>query len=89
MTTLMTGATGFVGRQLIQQLDRPVILSRDAARARKQLAPSEVTAFDWDPSSGPPPAEAFSGVDAVVHLAGESVGSLFAPGRRVGPKPSA
>lgn len=74
MTTLMTGATGFVGRQLIQQLDRPVILSRDAARARKQLAPSEVTAFDWDPNSGAPPAEAFSGVDAVVHLAGESVG---------------
>ena len=74
MTTLMTGATGFVGRQLIQQLDRPVILSRDAARARKQLAPNEVTAFDWDPNSGAPPAEAFSGVDAVVHLAGESVG---------------
>lgn len=76
MKILVTGATGFVGRKLITQLAREghsiVVLSRDALSAKQKLT-IPVTAFSWDPPAGPPPAEAFLGVQAVVHLAGEGI----------------
>ncbi|MCP3696888.1 MAG: TIGR01777 family protein [Planctomycetaceae bacterium] len=71
MKTLVTGATGFVGRRLLEQLDDPVILSRQPDQAEKNLG---IPAFSWNPNSETPPVEAFAGVDAVIHLAGESVG---------------
>ncbi len=70
MRVLVTGATGFVGRRLLAHLDDVVVLSRDPDRARALLAVKG--AVRWDATS-PPPQEAFDGVEAVVHLAGESV----------------
>ena len=76
MRVLITGATGFVGRPLVHALmergDRRVALTRDPERARMAL-PGLVHAHAWDPLAGPPPTEAFEGVDAVVNLMGESV----------------
>jgi uncharacterized protein (TIGR01777 family) len=72
MRALVTGATGFVGRRLLQDLDHPVVLSRDPERARKLLGDS-ADVFDWDPESGPPAASCFQGVDTVFHLAGEPI----------------
>ena len=40
MRSLVTGATGFVGRRLVQRLGRPVVLTRDPERARRVLDPS-------------------------------------------------
>ena len=74
MSTVITGATGFVGSELLKQIDQPVILSRNAERARQKFADTTVKAYDWDSNDEPPPAEAFEGADAVIHLAGESVG---------------
>ena len=71
MKTLVTGATGFVGRRLLEEIDDPVILSRQPDQAEKNLG---IPAFSWNPNSETPPTKAFAGVDAVVHLAGESVG---------------
>ncbi len=71
MKTLITGATGFVGRRLLEQIEDPVILSRQPDQAEKNLG---IPAFSWNPNSETPPVEAFAGVDAVIHLAGESVG---------------
>ena len=76
MRVLITGATGFVGRALVHALmergDQRVALTRDPERARMAL-PGLVHAHAWDPQTGPPPAGAFEGVDAVVNLMGESV----------------
>ncbi len=68
---LVTGATGFVGQHLVRRLDESVVLSRNADSARQGLAVDDV--FPWDPATGEPPAEAFAGVEAVFHLAGEPI----------------
>jgi hypothetical protein len=73
MRALVTGATGFVGKRLLSKLERPVVLSRDAAKAEKSLAEFGVKAFAWNPTEQPAPAEAFDGIDALFHLAGEPV----------------
>ncbi len=71
MKALVTGATGLVGCRLVRELQGATVLGRDPSRARAKLG--EVSAFAWEPQVGLPPPEAFSGVDAVFHLAGEPV----------------
>jgi uncharacterized protein (TIGR01777 family) len=73
MRAIVTGATGFIGQHLLARLDRPIVLSRNARQARQSLERFNVAAFDWDPATGPPPAEVFDGVDAVFHLAGDPI----------------
>jgi uncharacterized protein (TIGR01777 family) len=73
MRALVTGATGFVGPHLLAKLDRPVVLSRDAAKATRQLAQFNVQAYSWEPQTEKPPVAAFDGVDCVFHLAGDPV----------------
>ncbi len=73
MRALITGATGFVGRQLLEKLTSPVILSRDPERARQQIGRDDITCHGWNADEELPPPEALEGVDVVFHLAGESV----------------
>jgi uncharacterized protein (TIGR01777 family) len=73
MKVLVTGASGFVGPRLLRLLDRPVVLSRNPDRSRAAIGMLAGRIVRWDPMQGPPPAEAFEGVDVVMHLAGESV----------------
>jgi uncharacterized protein (TIGR01777 family) len=76
MKILMTGATGFIGRQVILHLRDQghtlVVLTRDKEKARVRL-PVSCPVFPWPNTDQPPPREAFEGVDAVVHLAGENI----------------
>jgi hypothetical protein len=69
MKFLVTGATGFLGAPLLEAMTAAghawTALSRDPRGRRGFLA--------WPDHSHPPPAEAFSACDAVVHLAGEPV----------------
>jgi uncharacterized protein (TIGR01777 family) len=66
MRVTVTGASGRIGSHLVRALrargDEVTILSRSARQG-----------VQWDPVSGPAPAEALRGTDAVVHLAGEDV----------------
>ena len=73
MRALVTGATGFVGRKLLARLQDPIVLSRDAQRARQDLQAFHPTVFAWNPAEQAAPPQAFEGVDVVFHLAGESV----------------
>jgi len=73
MKVLVTGASGFVGPRLLRLLDRPVVLSRHPDRVRSAIGMLAGKIVRWDPMQGPPPAEAFEGIDVVMHLAGESV----------------
>jgi uncharacterized protein (TIGR01777 family) len=77
MQVVVTGATGTLGREVVGALldrgDSVTVLSRDAARAKETLGDA-VTALEWKlPQQEPPPAEAFAGADAVVHLLGEPI----------------
>ncbi len=76
MKILVTGATGFIGRQVVLHLrDRGhtiAVLTRDAKKALVRL-PIACPVFSWPNADQPPPREAFDGVDAVVHLAGENI----------------
>lgn len=71
MKALVTGATGFIGKQLVARLERPIVLSRNPQKAQQSLG--NVDARAWDAESSPAPPSAFDGVDVVFHLAGEPV----------------
>ena len=71
MKSLITGATGTIGRALEAHLDGDtVVLSRDPAAARRALP--RATALGWNGVEALP-AGALEGVEAVFHLAGEPV----------------
>lgn len=73
----ITGGTGFIGRRVVELLDGPVrVFSRDAARALASFPPrvrERVEVIEWDCAALPAPAGALTGLDAVIHLAGENV----------------
>ena len=82
MRVTVTGATGLIGPRLVAVLqsrgDEVTVLTRDPAKARSALG--DVQAVAWpDPAGSPAPAEALSGRDAVVHLAGEPVAQRWNP----------
>lgn len=85
MRVLVTGATGFIGTRLCARLSesghRLVALSRDPAQARQKI-PALTEAFAWNPTDGPPPTDALSGVEAIIHLAGESVAGRWNEAKR-------
>ncbi|HEY8515403.1 MAG TPA: TIGR01777 family oxidoreductase [Candidatus Binatia bacterium] len=77
MKIVVTGATGFIGRELVSRLlasgHEVTAWSRSATRAKGRL-PALCEVAEVDPRKPIDPAR-LRGVDAIVHLAGESVAS--------------
>jgi hypothetical protein len=79
MNILITGATGVIGLELVSFLSdqghRVVALAR-AGNASSPSLPS------WIPEKGEIHLEVASGLDAVVHLAGETIAARWTPERK-------
>ena len=69
MKVLISGATGLIGSALIPELE-----SGGHQTTRLTRSPGSSDDVGWDPSSGTIDASRLEGHDAVVHLAGESIG---------------
>ncbi len=76
MRVVLTGATGTIGGAVAAALrdrgDAVVALSRNPESASEKLGGLEAHAWKR-PTETPPPHEALSGADAVIHLLGEPV----------------
>ncbi len=74
---ILTGATGLIGRRLFRALrergDRITILTRNTDRTAKIFTDAERILL-WAPGVAGEWKSAIDGADAVVHLAGESIG---------------
>src|SRR5215470_608934 len=74
MNILVTGATGLIGdalcKTLVAEGHRITALTRSS---QKSGTSSQVEFKHWDPFSGPPSEDALRGVEAIIHLAGESI----------------
>lgn len=77
MKVLITGAGGLIGRALAQRLTElghdPIPLLRGDPRENART---------WDIAAGRIDADALAGIDAVVHLAGESVGGRWTTAKK-------
>ncbi len=73
---LVTGGTGFIGSRVCDALHEKnyavQVVSRDPARAKTKLQ-SVQEIYAWDPKTEQLSSEATSDVQAVIHLAGESI----------------
>ena len=79
MRITMTGATGFLGRNLVQMLSADghsiCLLTRKPVTG----LPGNVEIFLWDPPRVDPPAESLRDSDAVIHLAGKPIAQRWTP----------
>ncbi|OIP69528.1 MAG: TIGR01777 family protein [Oscillatoriales cyanobacterium CG2_30_44_21] len=82
MKIIVTGATGFVGTKLVEQLqkrgDRVIVLARNPDKAIRQFAKatSPVEVISYDPFELGEWGKVISGCDAVINLAGEPLAGV-------------
>ncbi|HWY47180.1 MAG TPA: TIGR01777 family oxidoreductase [Bryobacteraceae bacterium] len=73
MNITVTGASGFIGNHLIQELLDAGHSIHALGRKRSAGLPQAVRFSEWPSTESEPPSEALASADAIVYLAGESV----------------
>jgi hypothetical protein len=77
MKVAVTGSSGLIGSAVVKALtkrrDDVVRVVRPASRSK---------GIYWDPASGQIDGNGLNGLDAVIHLAGESIAGLWTSGRK-------
>ncbi len=79
MKITVTGATGFIGKRLVERLLEQGHAVHIVGRTPRTPLPSNVLFSLWNATAGEPPAECIAEADAVVHLAGEPVSQRWTP----------
>jgi hypothetical protein len=74
MRVAVSGSTGLIGTALVERLRRE---GHTVLRLVRSAAGAGAGDVAWDPERGTIDAAALQGVDAVVHLAGENVGTRW------------
>jgi uncharacterized protein len=80
MQIAITGASGFLGRFLVRRLAAEGHVVRPLVRGRATRGTNE--AIPWDPERGTLDPSELTGVDAVIHLAGEPIAERWTPERK-------
>ena len=73
MKCIVSGGTGFIGRRIVDRLLRDSHYVGVWSRKPGLETRNGVASHTWDPLLGEPPAESVNAMDAVIHLAGETV----------------
>ncbi|MFN4182247.1 MAG: TIGR01777 family oxidoreductase, partial [bacterium] len=80
MKIFVTGGTGFIGKEMVKRLiqagDDVIVATRNPDKASRILS-RDISFFHWDTQSPDALPEVLKNRDAVVHLAGESVGQRW------------
>ena len=79
MRVLISGSTGFIGTALVKRL---LELGHEPVRLVRSTSPDDVASVRWDPAAETIDDGALDNIDAVVHLAGESIASSRWTARR-------
>lgn len=79
MNITVTGATGFIGNRLVQQLLQAGHSIHALGRKRSAKLPPAVGFSEWRSTETEPPEESLATADAIIHLAGESVAQRWTP----------
>jgi uncharacterized protein (TIGR01777 family) len=80
MNILVSGASGLIGSALVPYLANA---GHEVIRLVRSQPQPEERALRWDPMGGLIEESALEGVDAVVHLAGESVEERWTPQKKI------
>ncbi|MEM9521095.1 MAG: TIGR01777 family oxidoreductase [Actinomycetota bacterium] len=72
MRVLISGSTGFIGTALVKRLQE---VGHEPVRLVRSSSPGDVASVRWDPAAETIDDGALDDIDAVVHLAGESIAS--------------
>ena len=75
----ITGATGFVGHALVRYLEANGHTTVRISRSRPRPGFDDV---QWDPAAGRLDAASLEGIDAAIHLAGETISERWTAGHR-------
>lgn len=73
MKVLITGASGLIGRELIDRFSEIVAPTRSKSRSQRLLEKPHVEVIEWNPTSGLLPNCEAMEFDAVINLMGEPI----------------